>query len=340
MINNAIISAVEYYLPKSVLSNEQINLEHPEWSADKISSKTGIYNRHIAAKDEFSSDLGFCAAEKLFEINKISKTNVDFLVFCTQSPDYLIPTTACIIQEKLGLSNNIGAIDINMGCSGFVYGLSYAKGLVNSGQAKKVLLVTAETYSKFINPLDKNNKTIFGDGASAVIITNSTEFNLSGTIKNFSFYTDGKGFDKLIVKNSGVRFRNNVSSNVFDENNNYLSNEENLYMDGRAIFEFTSFKVPSLIKVVLEKNNVLLEDIDLFIFHQANAFMMQFIRKRCKIPEDKFFIHLKNCGNTVSSTIPIALNEAIKQERIKKGNKVMLVGFGVGLSMGATIIEY
>lgn len=344
MKTKAYITGIEYYLPEKLLSNEDINSEHPEWSADKISSKTGIYTRHISGEDEFASDLGVKASLKLFKKHTDYKEKIDYLIFCTQSPDYLIPTTACIIQNRLELNNDIGAIDINMGCSGFIYGLSYAKGLIQSNQANNVLLIMSETYSKHINPLDKNNKTIFGDGGSAILISSdnelSTDYNLYGAIKDFVFYTDGAGYDKLIAKTSGMRFRKLKGKNILDEQGTYIGNEENLYMDGRAIFEFTSYNVPSIINSVLAKNNIVLEEIDLFIFHQANEFMMQFIRKRCKIPEEKFFVFIKNCANTVSSTIPIALEAAIKQNKIKKGNKVLLIGFGVGLSIAATIIEY
>lgn len=340
MDKTAYLSAVAYYLPEKILSNDDINAQHPEWSADKISAKTGIFNRHISEDNEFSSDLGFKAAEKLFKKKPNLKSEIDYLIFCTQSPDYLLPTTACSLQERLELSQSIGAIDINMGCSGYIYGLSYAKGLISSGQAENILLITAETYSKHIHPLDKNNKTIFGDGASASIISTHENSNLHGSINNFSFYTDGSGFDKLIVKNSGMRFKDEETKDIFDENGVFVKNDKNLFMDGRAVFNFTSFQVPPIIDQVLKKNNQELEDIDLFIFHQANTFMMQFIRKRCKIPEEKFFIYIKDCANTVSSTIPIAITEAIEQGKIKKGSKVLLAGFGVGLSIASTIVEF
>ena len=340
MIKTAYLAAIEYYLPKKTLSNEQINKEHPEWSADKISSKTGIFNRHLSHENEFSSDLGFKAANQLFNAHSDYKDKIDYLIFCTQSPDYLIPTTACILQDKLELNKNIGAIDINMGCSGFIYGLSYANGLICSGQAENVLLITAETYTKYIHQLDKNNKTIFGDGATASIITKNSDYDISGAIGKFNFYTDGSGFDKLIVKNSGIRFRNMETKEELDENGSFVKNDKNLFMDGGAIFEFTSFKVPPVVEMVLKNNNLELNDIDLFIFHQANAYMMQYIRRRCKIPEEKFFMHLEDCANTVSSTIPIALNEALNQNQIKKNTKVLLIGYGVGLSIAGTLIEF
>ena len=155
------IKAISYYLPKGELTNHDINIEFPEWDIDKISSKTGINSRHISASDEFASDLAIKAANKLFEEHSIDRQKVDFLLYCTQSPDYFLPTTACIIQDKLGLQTNIGALDFNLGCSGFVYGLSLAKGLIDGGMARNVLLITSETYSKFIHPKDKSNKTIF-----------------------------------------------------------------------------------------------------------------------------------------------------------------------------------
>ena len=206
MDNEAFLIATEYYLPDNVLTNTEINVTHPEWSAEKISSKTGIYERHISKEGEFASDLAFEAAKKLLSNNDGLKSTIDFIILCTQSPDYVLPTTACLLQERLDLDNHVGAIDINMGCSGFVYGLSYAKGLIASGQAKNILLLTAETYTKYIHPLDKNNKTIFGDGASASLVSSDLNGKLSGSIKNFYFYTDGGGYDKLIVRNSGARF--------------------------------------------------------------------------------------------------------------------------------------
>ncbi len=338
MAIKAYLNSIEYYLPKKILSNDKINREHPEWSVDKISKKTGIKNRYIADVNEFSSDMALKAAAKLFEATGFDRNEIDYLILCTQSPDYLIPTTACIIQNKLGLKNDTGAIDINMGCSGYIYGLSYAKGLIYSQQAKNILFITSETYSKYIHQLDKSNKTIFGDGASASLIS-SQKTELSGEIKNFTFYTDGSGYDKLIVRNSGVK-NDGVSQDIFDENQNFIRNDANLFMDGKAIFEFTSFKVPPIIKSVLTMNEESLDEIDLFVFHQANAYMMKFIRKFCNIPEERFFLYIEDCANTVSSTIPIALQEAIKSKRIKKGSKVLLAGYGVGLSIACTILNF
>ncbi|MDX6188206.1 ketoacyl-ACP synthase III [Flavobacterium sp. Fl-318] len=326
------IKAISYYLPEGVLSNDLIHQEFPEWGIEKISSKTGINARHISAPEEFSSDMAVKAAEKLFAEHHIDKSEIDFLLFCTQSPDYFLPTTACIIQQKLGLETTIGALDFNLGCSGFVYGLSLAKGLIAGQMAKNVLLITSETYSKFIHPKDKSNKTIFGDAAAATLVTSEKGFC---SIENFIFGTDGKGAENLIVKQGGMRFPvSNQSEDVADEFGN-VRNDKNLFMNGTEIFNFTGEFVPKLTQAILEKSNLVKEDIDLFIFHQANKYMLNHLRKKIKIAEENFFIAMENCGNTVSSTIPIALYEAQKQGRVDSSKNIVLAGFGVGYSWAA-----
>lgn len=326
------IKAISYYLPESVLTNDLINKEFPEWGIEKISAKTGINARHISAKDEFSSDMAVKAAEKLFAEHNIDKSEIDFLLFCTQSPDYFLPTTACIIQEKLGLETTIGALDFNLGCSGFVYGLSLAKGLIAGEMAKNVLLITSETYSKFIHPKDKSNKTIFGDAADATLITSEKGFC---TLGNFVFGTDGKGAENLIVKQGGMRFPvSDQNEDIVDEFGN-VRNDKNLFMNGAEIFNFTGEFVPKLTEAILEKSNLAKEDIDLFVFHQANKYMLNHLRKKIKIPEEKFFIAMEECGNTVSSTIPIALYEAQKQGKVADSKNLILAGFGVGYSWAA-----
>jgi 3-oxoacyl-[acyl-carrier-protein] synthase-3 len=336
-MSNASIKAISYYLPTKVLSNIEIALEHPEWSVEKISLKTGIYNRHISAKDEFSSDMAVKAALKLFSEHNINKEEIDFILLCTQSPDYFLPTTACLIQDRLGLRKNIGAFDFNLGCSGFVYGIGIAKGLIETGQANNVLLLTSETYSKFIHPDDKSNKTIFGDAAAATLISNSEG---NSNIYNFEYYTNGEKYDKLIVKNGGLKNRFDKGENILDDDLKFIRNNDFLFMDGKEIFNFTMSEVPNLVNNTLKKNNLKIENIDLFVFHQANAYMMNSIRKRIGIQENLFLIDLHEYANTVSSTIPIALSNALKNKIIPTGSKVLIAGFGVGLSMASTVIKF
>jgi 3-oxoacyl-[acyl-carrier-protein] synthase-3 len=339
-LRKAYLKDIQYYLPDAILSNETISKEHPEWSIEKIAAKTGIYERHIAAVDEFSSDMAVKAVQKLFAAQKVDKASIDFIILCTQSPDYFLPTTACILQERLGLSKNIGAFDFNLGCSGFIYGLGICKGLIATGQASNILLVTAETYSKFIHPDDKSNKTLFGDAAAVTLVSaEKADGEVAGEILDFTYTTDGSGASHLMVKNGGLKNRYGRGVTITDESG-YVSNDDHLFMDGKAIFNFTAFQIPQLINDTLTKNQLTMAEVDLFVFHQANEFMLQTIRKRAAIPVDKFLIHLKDCGNTVSSTIPIALSHAITDDRIVPDNKVLLAGFGVGLSAGGVVIQY
>lgn len=328
----AFIKDIAYYLPERVVTNEELVREFPEWSVDKIADKVGVNERRVASDDETATDLAIQAAEMLFSKGLVEKGDVDFLLFCTQSPDYKLPSSSCIIQDKIGLKTNCGAFDFNLGCSGYEYGLAVAKGLISGGVAKNVLLLTGETYNKYLHPRDKGNRTIFGDAASATVI--STEG--FAKIGEFSLGTDGSGANYLIVKNGGARNPDSGSEVVFDEGGNPVG-ADFLFMDGQEIFMFTLMKVPKMIKEVLSKNNLQKDDVDLFVFHQANKYMLEHLRKKLKIEDDKFFVNLAYLGNTVSSTIPIALCEAREKGQLK-GN-VLLAGFGVGLSWGATIIK-
>lgn len=338
---NAYLKAIAYYLPEAVLDNAALSVAHPEWSVDKISEKTGINERHIAAEDECSSDMAVRAAEKLFDTHNINRQSIDFILLCTQSPDYFLPTTACILQHRLGLPKSCGALDFNLGCSGFVYGLGLAKGLIATGQAKNILLLTSETYSKFIHPDDKSNKTLFGDAAAAVLISAERDGvgNICASIGNFVYGTDGSGAEHLIVRNGGMRHPEKNGVDILSESG-FERNDDYLYMDGKAIFNFTAFQIPALIKTIIDQNGLAFEAIDRFVLHQANAFMLQTIRKRTGIAEEKMVISMAGCGNTVSSTIPIALLQSMETGAITPGQKVMICGFGVGLSMGGTVLNF
>ena len=329
----AYIKHISYFLPQKVLSNEEIVAQFPEWTVDKIADKVGVISRRVAAIDETALDLAVNAAEKLFSENHdISRNEIDYVLFCTQSPDYHLPTSACIIQDRLGLRTNIGALDFNLGCSGYIYGLSLAKGLISAGIATNVLLLTGETYSKYLHKRDKGNRTIFGDGATATIV--STEG--WGEIGDFALGTDGKGAENLIVKIGCARQPEKQDDLVFDENGNPVSSDF-LFMNGAKIFSFTQKNVPIVVNQTLEKNGLSKEDINLFVLHQANSFMLEFLRKKMKIENDKFMRYMSTVGNTVSNSIPIALVEGLKQNKVH-GN-ILLCGFGVGYSWGGVTIK-
>jgi 3-oxoacyl-[acyl-carrier-protein] synthase-3 len=332
---NSFIKGISYYLPEKVLTNEDLVKEFPEWTVEKVALKIGIRQRRIAAENETATDMAVAAGNKLIEEYKLDKTSIDFILLCTQSPDYFLPTSSCLIQEKLGLGTNTGALDFNQGCSGFIYGLSLAKGLIAGGLATNVLLLTSETYSKYLHARDKGNRTIFGDAAAATLIS----VDGFAELKGFSLGTDGRGAGNLIVETGGSRCINARDMVTWDEEGNPLS-PDHLFMNGTEIFNFSLETVPLLVKDILLKNGLSQDDIDLFVLHQANRYMMEFLRKKMKITPEKFYYYIENVGNTVSSTIPIAIKEAMADGSISTGKKVLIAGFGVGYSWGGTIIEF
>ncbi|WP_455664885.1 3-oxoacyl-ACP synthase III family protein [Phocaeicola sp.] len=332
----AFIKAISYYLPEKVVTNEDLEKDFPEWNAEKVSAKTGIFQRHISASEETATDMAVIAANKVFAEYNIDRKQIDYILFCTQSPDYKLPTSACLIQKRLNLSSNIGALDFNLGCSGYIYGLSLAKGLICSGIAKNILLLTAETYNKYIHPTDKGNRSLFGDGAAASLISTDG----FAEIGDFVLGTDGNGANNLIVKTGCARNPQKMNDMGKDDGG-YMQSSDYLYMNGSEIFNFTLEAVPTLLNQLFEKTQLSKEDIDYYIFHQANKFMLNTIRKVCVLPKEKFYINLVNTGNTVSSTLPIALKDAMESNHcIQAGMKVVITGFGVGYSWGGCILFF
>lgn len=331
----AYIKGISYYLPSEILTNETLNQDFPEWSVEKVTTKTGILQRPISAETETAGDMAVEAARSLFDEYSILPEQIDFVLLCTQSPDYYLPTTACLIQDKLGIPTSAGAFDFNLGCSGYIYGLAVAKGLIFGGIAKNILLLTSETYSKYIHPRDKGNRSLFGDAAAATWITTDG----MAEIGDFSLGTDGKGSDNLIVYTGGARCKSLKNNQIKDENGALLSSDH-LYMNGAEIFNFTLNAVPPLVESILQKNETTMDEIDLVVFHQANKFMLNTIRKVCDINKDKFYIDLEKTGNTVSSTIPIALKDALSKGDIIEGANVLIAGFGVGYSWGGSVLKF
>ncbi|MBN1395787.1 MAG: ketoacyl-ACP synthase III [Pirellulales bacterium] len=319
----AAIGPVAIHLPEKVEDNDFLGDQYPKWNMDLIYAKTGIRERHIAAENECSSDLGVAAAEKLFAQHNVDRNSIDFLLFCTQTPDYPLPTTACLIQDRLGLPKSIGAIDFNLGCSGFVYGLSVANGLIISGAARRVLLITAETYSKYIDPTDRSLRTIFGDGAAATLIEASERPSLG----SFVFGTDGSGADMLLVAEGGTR----PAANAIQPRKRRRW-PSSLYMDGPELVKFSIDVTPPLIEKVLATAGWHRDQVDMFLLHQATVFMLDHLRERLSLDRDHTPESLELYGNTVSSTIPILIHDLRREARLKPGKRTLLVGFGVGLS--------
>jgi 3-oxoacyl-[acyl-carrier-protein] synthase III len=317
------IGPVAVHLPEKVEDNNFLGSQYPKWDMDLIFAKTGIRQRHIAAPGECASDLGVAAAEKLFAEYKIDRNTIDFLLFCTQTPDYPLPTTACLMQDRLGLPTSVGALDFNLGCSGFVYGLSLADGLIRSGAARRVLLVTAETYSKYIDPTDRSLRTIFGDGAAATLVEASDEPSLG----SFVFGTDGRGANMLLVTDGGARPAKDAI-----QPRKRRRWPSRLYMDGPELVKFSLDIAPPLVSDVLSRAEWTEDKIDLYLIHQATRFMLDHLRNRLSINRERSPEALEDYGNTVSSTIPILIRDLRRSGRLRPGKRTVMLGFGVGLS--------
>jgi len=307
------ITDIEYVLGKNKESLEDLGKINPDWMIEKLKDKTGIHSRHTLGVNETEKSLVIEASKKLFE--RVNPDDIDGIIHVSQSPFSRLPTSACLIQDILNLPKNMMAFDLIQGCSGFVYGLSVASAMIYQQGLKKVLIICADTYTNYIPKNDRTNRPIFSDGAAAAILESSGD----GSIGPFSFFTDGSGGDLLALK----------------ENNG----KEQLFMDGKKVFLFSLREVPKAFNELLIKANLKKEDIDLFIFHQASAVILRQLKSKLNIPDEKWFQNIKDMGNTVSATIPIAIKQAKNSGQFKPKMNVMLMGFGVGLSVAGCIVR-
>ena len=319
---NATIKSIQYYLPTNIEDGSHLQADNPDWDIDKIEEKTGIKTRYISGSGQTALDMSVVAAESLLK-SQVDAEEIDFLIFVTQSPDYILPTSACILQDKLKLKKTCIAFDVNLGCSGFVYGLALGSSMIESGLAKGGLLICSDTYTKYIDKNDRTCRPIFSDGASVTYLAQSSKNNIGP----FELGTDGSGADNLMVAANGAR-------------NPHDNEVPQLHMNGSKVFMFTMSAVPKCVNELLIKANLKKTDIDLFVFHQASKLVIDNIIRALELPKEKVFSNYQNVGNTVSATIPIALHDAYTQGILNHGDKVMLVGFGVGYSWGGCIIEW
>jgi 3-oxoacyl-[acyl-carrier-protein] synthase III len=342
MMNAAAVTAITVHLPERVETSADLAAEFPGWPVAKIEKSTGIAARHIAAPGECASDLAALAAQKLFASGVCTPGDIDFLLFCTETPDHLLPPSACLLQHRLGLRTSAGAMDFNLGSSGYVYGLALAQGLIETQGLRHVLLLTADTYSKIIHPADKSTRTIFGDAAAATLISAvPVQENGMKPMGPFVFGTDGRGATNLIVPAGGMREPHSAATATeqTDESGNIRS-RDHLFMDGGEIFSFTLSAVPKMLAQIYAASGKTKEDVDLFVFHQPNQSMLETLRKQAGIPPERFAVHVRECGNTVSATIPLALQAAAEQNQLRPGMQVLLAGFGVGYSWASTILRW
>lgn len=317
------IGPISVHFPERVETNAELQAAFPDWDLPLIEEKTGIRSRYIAAPHETAADLAVAASEKLFQEHNLDRQTIDFVLLCTQTPDYPLPTTACLIQQKLGLPDSCGALDFNLGCSGFVYGLALAEGLIQCGAARRILLLTAETYSKYIDDEDRSLRTIFGDAAAATLVQAAPQ----PSVRGFQFGTDGSGADTLLVADGGAR----PAADALKPRHRKRW-KSRLYMDGPSLLSFTVVAVPKLIEQVLELSRLTPDQIDLYLLHQATRKMLEQLQTRLGLDEQRLPIMLEHCGNTVSSTLPIMISDLRREGRIKVGTQSLLIGFGVGWS--------
>jgi 3-oxoacyl-[acyl-carrier-protein] synthase-3 len=335
----AAIQCVAYHLPEERLDNDALASIYPGWSADKIHEKTGVRYRHIAGAHETAADLAFIATDRLIRDNAIDRESIDYLLFCTQEPDYFLPSSSCLLQQRLGLPKSCGAIDVNQGCSGYVYSLGVAKGLIESGQARNVLVLTGDTYSKLIHPLDKSVRTLFGDAGTATLLSGTD----SGAplLGPFVYGTDGSNADRLIVPVGAFRRRPTPDSSIeSSDGSGNTRSPEHLYMDGPDVLTFALREVPRLFQTLLERSGTDVASVDYFVFHQGSKLMLDLLRKKLRIAEAKFVLDMEETGNTVSSTLPVALARLSARQPAKTGRRVMLLGFGVGYSWAGTLATF
>ncbi len=309
------ITEINYHLPKNKISIQKLCKKY-NWPYKKIVSATGIKFKFSSSKKDTALDLAILACKKIK-----TKKDIDALIYVTQSPEYNLPTTACVLQDKLKLGKDILAFDINQGCSGFVYALFTSFSFLKQKGIRKVLIVCSDTYTKYVKAGDRSCETIFSDGASAVIVEKNPFKKYT-----FKFGTDGSGSKNLIVKNSGSNFK--------------LNRIPELFMDGKNVFLFTMNNIPKFVIDILNTNKCKINEIKYFVFHQASKTVIENLIRKLNLPKKKVFCNYEKFGNTVSSTIPIVLFDLVKNKKIKKGDKILLCGFGVGYSVAGGIIEY
>lgn len=323
------IVGISSAVPKNILNLESLGESYGNRYVKKVSMVTGIHSVRVAENGKTAADYCIAAAENLFDKMSYNRSEIDALVFVSQSPDYMVPHTSAIMQHRLGLSNRVAAFDLNYGCPGFVYGLFQAYSLINSGFVNKVLLCCGDTMTNKINPQDKALRMVMGDGGSAIILEKSDN------VENvFKFYTDGSRAEKLMVKAGAARLPVQIGLTdvvTTDEDGNSRS-LENLYMDGIEVMNFALKDVATLINEVLDSASWNKDMVDKYLFHQANALIVQYLAKKLGLPVEKTPIGVDGIGNTSSASIPVMLCKNYGENRCVDFGKTVICGFGTGLS--------
>lgn len=330
----AYIKDISIYTPEKKLTNSELavyfNVEEK-----KIFRESGIRKRHICSNDELASDIAVKVGTEFFNSqNHTKREDIDFLFYCTSALDYVGPATACLIHEQLDLKKSAGAMDIPMGCAGFTYGLILCKSMIESGIATNILFITADMPTKVIHPDDYYLRILFSDAAAATLISDSGSYK----INSIGYGTDGSGGENLIIKGSGAR--NPINAQWLDQYKDVgglLIGR--MVMKGDEILKFTLREIPQLVDHILAKENLSKDDVDYFVFHHASEIVLKFLARKLAIPSSKIYSTLEENGNTVSASIPIALNQLHKEIPMKKKSIIFIAGFGIGYAWSGTILK-
>ena len=323
---------IAYYLPEQVITNSMLQSDHPTWRVDQAETRTGVFRRHVVRPDETAYDLALVAARKLLDKHRGLIGKIDAIIFCTQSPDYVMPSNAFLLHRDLNLGQNVIAFDYNLACSGYVYGLMMASAFIKIGMAKNVLLVTADTYSRHIDQNDRSTRMLFGDGAAVSWIGDALAYEgdpLIGTFEDFQCASDGSGWDKFIIKSGGNRQPASQS---------YASDyRDTIEMNGLNVLNFVNDRVIKQIITMLNKHSLEPAQVDQFFLHQASGLALDSLRRKLNVQRDKVFSNLETVGNTVSSSIPILIKDFFLRGSLSQGSHLFLCGFGVGYSWGSVL---
>lgn len=322
------IENIVYALPEQIISNDDLKVTYPDWEMDELYRKTGVASRHIATADETAVDLAERACQQLITMGYDLEKDIDTLIFCTETPDHQIPPNSGVLHGRLKMPQHVCAFDISIGCSGYAYALEMARCLIAGGRSKKIMLVTGDTYSHLIKTEDRATRTLFGDGAAVTILTPSAN---DDAFIDCELGTSGKDYKKFYVPGGGAR----------TESNNDTANtvSDKIEMDGFGLIGFFNSVLPRHVKGILAKNDLNMDDVDLFVFHQASMVVLDGLKRALQIPDEKMAVELNDVGNLVSASIPVTLKRAADKGQVKPRGLVLLCGFGVGLSWGSALIR-
>lgn len=331
------LEAMEYALPRRRLTNDELRATYPEWNFDRLEERTGVFERSVAEEDETALDFVLRACRRLESDGRLRVGEIDAVIFCTESPDHIMPPNACVLHGKLDMPHSVLAFDITLACSGYIYGLQLADSLIRSGAARRVLLATADTYTRYIHPRDRSTRCLFGDGGAVTILSDRPGGHV---LRDVRCGSAGKHYQKFFIPAGGMRMRpSGETKREFADQSGNVRTLEHIQMDGLGVLSFFNTVVPCAVAETLDRNGLTPADIDVFVFHQASRVALDNLRKAMEIPAEKMIYDLAELGNLVSASIPVALIRALENGRVKRGQRALLCGFGAGLSWGTALVE-